>query len=82
MNLGIGIVAAAVILAGCTASSSSPEQATNPAAGDPLTYDAHTMTDFDAAKDGANKWCRTNQGEPARYVDRTFDTVRFECVAK
>ena len=79
MRIAIGIVAIAAMVAGCTASSSSPEQAMQPAAGEPLTYDAHTMGEFDNAKDAANKWCRTQHGVPAHYVDRTYDKARFEC---
>ena len=83
MNIGIGIVAVAAMLAGCTVSSSNgPEETMKPAAGAPLTYDARTMVEFDASKDQADKWCRANEGEPAHYVDRTPETARFECAPK
>ena len=87
MKIGIGIVAIAVLVAGCTASSSNgPEQTTQPAAsGQMLTYQVSSMTDFDAAKSRAQSVCRSQYGAPAHYVDRTAgspaDTVRFQCRA-
>ena len=85
MRIGIGIVAIAAMIAGCTASSSSgPEQAMQPAAGGQmLTYEVRSMTDFDAAKSKSQSVCRSQYGAPAHYLDRTAgptaDTVRFEC---
>jgi hypothetical protein len=85
MRIGIGIVAIAAMIAGCTASSSGPEQAMAPAAGGQiLTYEVHSMTDFDAAKSKSESVCRAQYGAPAHYLDRTSvgptaDTVRFEC---
>ena len=83
MKVVFGLIAAAAMLAGCSTSSSSPEQAMAPAAGaPPLTYDARTMTEYDAAKDAANDYCYKYENEPARYVERTIDTVRFECAPR
>lgn len=85
MKIGIGIVAIAVLVAGCTASSSNgPEQTLQAAAGGQmLTYEVSSMTDFDAAKSRAQSVCRSQYGAPAHYVDRTLgstaDTVRFQC---
>jgi hypothetical protein len=76
-TMAIALIAAAT-LAGCTASS-TPEQAMQPAAGKPLTYDAHTMTEFDSAKEQANDYCHRYENERAVYVDRTLDSVHFEC---
>ena len=87
MKIGIGLVVVAALVAGCTASSSSgPEQATQPAAGGQmLSYEVHSMTDFDAAKSKSQSVCRSQYGAPAHYVDRTpgptADTVRFQCRA-
>ena len=80
MKVAMGLIAAAAILAGCSTSSTSPEQAMAPAAGAPhLTYNVQTMTEYDTAKDAANDYCYKYENEPARYVERTVDTVRFEC---
>lgn len=84
MKVAIGLIAAATILAGCTASSTSPEQAMAPAAGpgSPRTYDVQTMTQFDDAADDANDYCCTYENEPARYVGRTLEQVTFECAPR
>src|SRR5262245_20652941 len=54
-TIAIGLIAAAAALAGCTASS--PEQSMAPAAGQPLTYPAHNMGEFEAARTEADDYC-------------------------
>jgi hypothetical protein len=82
-EIGI-VVAAAVLLAGCTIESKTVEQSAEPTAGGKiLTFEVRSMSDFDAAKSKAESVCRSQYGAPAHYVDRvpgpTGDTVRFEC---
>ena len=80
-TIAIGLIAAAAALAGCTASS--PEQTMAPAAGQPLTYPAHNMGEFEAARTEADDYCyKKNDLKRAKYVDRTIDTVNFECVSQ
>ncbi len=80
-TIAIGLVAAAVALAGCTASS--PEQAMAPAAGDPLTYPAVNMAEFDTARSEADDYCyKKNDLRRAVYVSRTYETAKFECAAR
>jgi hypothetical protein len=83
-TIGIGVLVIAATVAGCTASSSSPEQAMAPAAGaEPLSYPAQNMTEFDAAMNQADDWCyKQNDLRRAKYVDRTFETARFECAPR
>lgn len=82
-TIAIGLIAAAAALAGCTASSTSPEQATAPAAGQPLTYPAHNMGEFEAARTEADDYCyKKNDLKRAAYASRTFETASFECASK
>ncbi len=65
------------------ASSTSPEQSMTPAAGEPLTYDAHNMSEFDAARKEADDYCyKENDLTRGAYVSRTFEKASFECVSK
>jgi hypothetical protein len=83
MKVGIGIVAIAALVVGCSASSTSPEQSMAPAAGEPLTYDAHNMGEFEAARNEADDYCyKKNDLKRAAYVNRTFEKASFECVSK
>jgi len=80
-TIAIGLIAAAAALAACTASS--PEQATAPAAGQPLTYPAHNMGEYEAARAQAEAYCyKQNDLKHAVYASRTYDNVSFECAAK
>ncbi|MCI0429490.1 MAG: hypothetical protein L0210_02960 [Rhodospirillales bacterium] len=82
-TIAIGLIAAAAALAGCTASTTSPEQAMAPAAGEPLTYPANNMGEFEAARSEADDYCyKKNDLRRAVYVSRTFETANFECVSK
>jgi hypothetical protein len=81
-TIAIGLIAAAALLAGCTASS-SPEQAMAPAAGDPLTYPATNMGEFEAARSEADDYCyKKNDLKRAVYVSRTYETAKFDCASK
>ena len=63
--------------------STSLEQSTTPAAGEFLTYDAHNMGEFDAARNEAGDYCyKENDLKRAAYVSRTFEKASFECVLK
>ena len=65
------------------AGSTSLEQSTAPAAGEFLTYDAHSMGEFDAARHEADDYCyKENDLKRAAYVSRTFEKASFECVLK
>ena len=78
MKVGIGIVAVAALVVGCSASSTSPEQSMAPAAGEPLTYDAHNMGEFEAARNEADDYCyKKNDLKRAAYVSRTFENASF-----
>jgi len=80
-TIAIGLIAAAAVLAACTASS--PEQATAPAAGQPLTYPAHNMSEFESAQAQAEDYCyKKNDLQHAVYASRTYETASFECAAK
>jgi ABC-type glycerol-3-phosphate transport system substrate-binding protein len=81
-TIAIALMAAAAALAGCAASS--PEQATAPAAGlPPLTYPAHNMGEFEAARTEADDYCyKKNDLKRAAYASRTFETASFECASK
>jgi hypothetical protein len=81
-TIAIGLIAAAALLAGCTASSTSPEQATAPAAGAPLTYPAHNMVEFEAASEADDYCYKKNDLRRAVYVNRTYETANFECAAR
>jgi hypothetical protein len=63
--------------------STSLEQSISPAAGGPLTYDAHNIGEFDAArKEADDYWHKENDLKRAAYVSRTFEKASFECVLK
>ena len=80
-TIAIGLIAAAAALAGCTASS--PEQSMAPAAGQPLTYPAHNMGEFEAARTEADDYCyKKNDLKRAVYASRTLEAASFECAAK
>ena len=79
MRVRIGFIAVAGILAGCSSGSS---EVASPPAGDPLTYSARTIPEFDAAEEQADHYCRINQGVPARYVSRTYETATFACATE
>jgi hypothetical protein len=80
-TIAIGLIAAAAALAGCTASS--PEQTMAPAAGQPLTYPAHNMGEFEAARTEADDYCyKKNDLKRAVYASRTLESASFECAAK
>ena len=82
-TIAIGLIAAAAALAGCSASSTSPEQAMAPAAGDPLTYPATSMGEFEAARSEADDYCyKKNDLKRAVYVSRTYETAKFDCASK
>jgi hypothetical protein len=82
-TIAIGLISAAAALAGCTASSTSPEQAMAPAAGAPLTYPAHNMGEFEAARTEADDYCyKQNDLKRAVYTSRTFETANFECASR
>jgi ABC-type glycerol-3-phosphate transport system substrate-binding protein len=82
-TIAIGLIAAAAALAGCSASSPSPEQAMAPAAGPPLTYPAHNMGEFEAANTDADNYCyKKNDLKRAVYASRTFETASFVCASK
>ena len=84
MRIAIGIVVIAALVAGCTASSTSPEQSMKPAAGGPgLTYPAHNMAEFDTAMNNAEDHCYKEENlTHAKYVDRTAETAHFECAPR
>jgi PBP1b-binding outer membrane lipoprotein LpoB len=83
MKGGIGIITVAALLVGCSAASTSPEQSMQPAAGQPLTYDAHNMVEFEAARNDADAYCyKKNDLKRGAYVSRTYDKASFECVSK
>jgi hypothetical protein len=82
-TIAIGLIAMAAVLAGCAASSTSPEQAMAPAAGEPLSYPAHNMSEFEAARSEADDYCyKKSDLKRAAYVSRTYETASFECVSK
>lgn len=82
-TIAIGLIAAAAALAGCAASSPSPEQAMAPAAGPPLTYPAHNMGEFEAARTEADNYCyKKNDLKRGVYASRTYETASFVCASK
>ena len=77
MKTFIGIVAA-LALVGC-----GTHQATPPAAPVPVAYPVKNMSEFDAAEQAADDKCsKKNDLKRAQYVDRTLDSVNFECVSR
>lgn len=82
--IGIGLIAVAAALAGCTMETQTVEQSTSPAAGEPpLSYPAQNMAEFDTAMNTADEYCYEQRDlMRARYVDRTWETARFECVER
>jgi PBP1b-binding outer membrane lipoprotein LpoB len=77
-------IVAALALAGCSTQTATVEQSTSPAAGaEPLAFPAHNMAEFDAAMGEADDYCyKQNDLRRAHYVDRTFETARFECAPR
>jgi hypothetical protein len=75
---------AALTLAACSMQTETVEESTNPAAGQPpLTFPANNMTEFQAAMNLADDYCYKQRDlMRARYLDRTPDGVRFECVER
>ena len=83
--IGLSLAAtAALALVGCTMETKTVEQSTAPSAGGaPLSYPATNMAEYDAAAAQADDWCyKQHDLDRAIYVDRTFDTARFECTAR
>jgi hypothetical protein len=71
-------VLAAVALAGC---GGTAEQAASPPPV-PMSYPAKNMAEFDAAEAQAWDTCyKKSDLQGVKYVDRTYDEVRFECTA-
>lgn len=68
-------VVATIALAGC----GTAKQVASPAP-TPMSYPAKNMAEYDAAEAEAWDTCyKKSDLQGVRYVDRTYDDVRFEC---
>ena len=73
-------VVAALALGGCEAHQAAAPAAAAP----PMPYNpVMNMAEYDAAEQAADDICfKKNDLKRAKYVDRTIDTVNFECASQ
>ena len=70
---------AALALAGCEVHQAAAPAAAPP----PMPYPVKNMAEYDAAEQAADDICyKKNDLKRAKYVDRTIDTVNFECASQ